>query len=166
MAGPARLERADAIVVLGRGGVDADQVLTNRSLRRTLRGVELYQNGLAPLLVVSGSAGEAAARAELARGFGVPPDALLRVSGPQTTREEGATLAAALGPRGIRRVLLVADPIDMPRARALLERAGFTVFPAPTAATGPGQPEGRLSLLREMGLELGGWLYYRLAGYL
>jgi len=34
MAGVARLEPSDAIVVLGRGGADSDGILTNRSLRR------------------------------------------------------------------------------------------------------------------------------------
>ena len=37
MAGSPRLEPADAIVVLGRGGADSDHVLTNRSLRRLMR---------------------------------------------------------------------------------------------------------------------------------
>ena len=62
--------------------------------------------------------------------------------------------------------LNVADPIDMPRARAVMERAGFTVLPAPTAATGPSDPQSRLGLLRDIVSELAGWMYYRLAGVL
>jgi uncharacterized SAM-binding protein YcdF (DUF218 family) len=166
MAGAARLEPADAIVVLGRGGADADGVLTNRSLRRTLRGIDLYRERLAPILVFSGSSGETAARAELAQGFGVPVQAILRAPAATSTREEAARLRSLLDPRGIRRVLLVADPIDMPRARASMERAGFTVLPAPTAASGPGDPGSRLNLLREIAVELFGWLYYRLLGFL
>ena len=38
----------------------------------------------------------------------------------------------ALIRRGLRTVLLVTDAIHMRRARALFERAGFTVRPAPT----------------------------------
>jgi uncharacterized SAM-binding protein YcdF (DUF218 family) len=86
MAGPAALEPADAIVVLGRGGADSDGVLTNRSLRRTLHGIGLYGDGLAPLLVLSGSAEETHARARLAQGLGVPPGAILRVASTNTTR--------------------------------------------------------------------------------
>lgn len=164
MAGTARLERADAIVVLGRGGADTDGVLTNRSLRRVLHGVGLYREALAPRLVLSGSADEIEARSSLARGLGVPAAAMLSAGPAHTTREEADRLRRLLLPLGHRRILLVADPIDMPRARATMEGAGFTVLPAPTAATGPSQPEARLGLLRDILIELAGWAYYRLAG--
>jgi uncharacterized SAM-binding protein YcdF (DUF218 family) len=166
MAGLATLEPADAIVVLGRGGADTDGVLTNRSLRRTLHGIGLYGDGLAPVLVLSGSAEETHARARLAQGLGVPFGAILRVASTNTTKGEAEQLRRLLLPLGRRRILLVADPIDMPRARAVMERTGFTVLPAPTAATGPSDPESRLRLLRDIFSELAGWIYYRLAGAL
>ena len=166
MAGRATLEPADAIVVLGRGGADTDGVLTNRSLRRTLLGIGLYGDGLAPALVFSGSTEETQARARLALGLGVPAGAILRVAATHTTKGEAEALRRLLLPLGRRRILLVADPIDMPRARAVMERAGFTVLPAPTAATGPSDPQSRLGLLRDIVSELAGWLYYRLAGVL
>ena len=166
MAGVAMLEPADAIVVLGRGGADTDGVLTNRSLRRTLHGIGLYGEGLAPVLVLSGSAEETDARARLAQGLGVPPGAILRVASTNTTKGEADQLGRLLLPLGRRRILLVADPIDIPRARAVMERAGFTVLPAPTAATGPSDPESRLRLVRDIVSELAGWIYYRLAGAL
>jgi uncharacterized SAM-binding protein YcdF (DUF218 family) len=166
MAGLALLEPADAIVVLGRGGADTDGVLTNRSLRRTLYGIGLYGDGLAPVLVLSGSAEETHARARLAQGLGVPSGAILRAASTNTTKGEAEQLRRLLLPLGRRRILLVADPIDMPRARAVMERAGFTVLPAPTAATGPSNPEARLGLLRDILSELAGWMYYRLAGAL
>jgi uncharacterized SAM-binding protein YcdF (DUF218 family) len=166
MAGMSVLAPADAIVVLGRGGADTDGVLTNRSLRRTLDGIGLYGDGLAPVLVLSGSADETAARARLAQGLGVPSAAILRTSSAKTTRGEAEEIRRLLLPLGRRRILLVADPIDMPRARAVMERAGFTVLPAPTAATGPSDPESRLGLLRDILSELAGWTYYRLTGAL
>ena len=164
MAGAAMLEPADAIVVLGRGGADTDGVLTNRSLRRTLYGIDLYGGGLAPVLVLSGSTEETGARARLAQGLGVPSEAILRTALTNTTRGEAEEISRLLLPAGRRRILLVADPIDMPRARAVMERAGFTVLPAPTAATGPSDPGSRLALLRDIVSELTGWIYYRLAG--
>jgi uncharacterized SAM-binding protein YcdF (DUF218 family) len=166
LGGPGRLEPADAIVVLGRGGADTDGVLTNRSLRRALHGVELYQRGLAPLLVFSGSPGEVEARGGLARALGVPAGALALGVEARTTQDEAARAAALLGPRGVKRVLLVADPVDMPRGRRLFARAGFTVLPAPTAATGPSGPEARLNLLREIAVEAAGSSYYWLLGRL
>jgi uncharacterized SAM-binding protein YcdF (DUF218 family) len=166
MAGSPTLEQSDAIIVLGRGGADTDGVLTNRSLRRVLRGVDLYGDGLAPLLVLSGSAEEIRARATLVRGFGVPAAAIVSGGPAYTSVEEAEQLRRLLLPLGKRRILLVADPIDMPRGRALMERAGFIVFPAPTAASGPSQPESRLRLGRDIIIELSAWAYYRLSGSL
>ena len=164
MAGPPAIEPADAIVVVARGGADTDGVLTNRSLRRTLVGIELHRGGLAPVLVFSGGDDEIDARTRLARGLGVPADRLVAARGARTTRQEADVLAELLVPKGIRRVLVVADPIDMPRTRRVLERRGFAVLPAPTASSGPGDPEGRLSLLRDLCVELTAWGYNRLAG--
>jgi uncharacterized SAM-binding protein YcdF (DUF218 family) len=166
MAGTARIEPADAIVVLGRGGADSDGVLTNRSLRRLMHGIELYRERLAPLLVLSGTGEETGARAVLAEGLGVPATVIMQVGSVHTTREEAERIGELLLPGGRRRILLVGDPIDMPRARAVMERAGFTVLPAPTAATGPSLPEGRLGLLRDIATELGGLAYYRITGRL
>jgi uncharacterized SAM-binding protein YcdF (DUF218 family) len=166
MAGVARLEPSDAIVVLGRGGADSDGILTNRSLRRVVRGIDLYRQGLAPLLVFSGSLEETRGRANVARALGVPGPAILSAPPARTTREEAEEIRKLLLPLGKKSVLLVSDPIDMPRARAMMERAGFTVRPAPTAASGPSQPEARLGLVRELLIELAAWTFYRVTGAL
>ncbi len=166
MAGVARLEPSDAIVVLGRGGADSDGILTNRSLRRVVRGIDLYRQGLAPLLVFSGSLEETRGRGNVARALGVPGPAILSAPPARTTREEAEEIRKLLLPLGKKSVLLVSDPIDMPRARALMERAGFTVRPAPTAASGPSQPEARLGLVRELLIELAAWTFYRVTGAL
>ena len=166
MAGVADVGPSDAIVVMGRGGADTDGVLTNRSLRRVIRGISLYEGAFAPLLVLSGSADETRSRMALAQGLGVPGSAILMASQAHTTREEAEQLGKLLLPLGRRRILLVADPIDMPRSRALMERAGFVVRPAPTAAGGPSNPEARLGLVRDIAIELTAWAYYRLRGIL
>ena len=166
MAGIADVGPSDAIVVMGRGGADTDGVLTNRSLRRVFLGISLYEGSHAPLLVLSGSADEVRSRMALARGLGVPETAILTVSHAHTTTEEAEQLGKLLLPLGRRRILLVADPIDMPRSRALMERGGFVVRPAPTAAGGPSNPESRLGLVRDIAIELTAWAYYRLTGAL
>ena len=148
------------------GGADTDGVLTNRSLRRVIRGISLYEGAFAPLLVLSGSADETRSRMALAQGLGVPGSAILTAGQAHTTREEAEQLGELLLPLGRRRILLVADPIDMPRSRALMERAGFVVRPAPTAAGGPSNPEARLGLVRDIAIELTAWAYYRLRGLL
>lgn len=166
MAGPVELRPAQAIVVPGRGGADPDEVLTNASLRRTLRAIALQKRSLSPLIVFSGSNGEIDARVRLARGLGIDAESLLPAYGASTTREEATLLARLLKPRGVQQILLVVDPSDMPRTRALFERSGFTVLGAHTGSGGPTDPESRLRLLRELGIELSAWCYYRLRGWL
>lgn len=166
MAGPAELRPAQAIVVPGRGGADTDEVLTNASLRRTLRAISLQRRGLSPLIVFTGNDAEIDARLRLARGLGIPDESLLPAYGAHTTREEAVLLESLLKPRGVQDILLVVDPIDMPRTRALFKRSGFTVLGAHTGGGGPTDPESRLHLLRELGIELSAWCYYRLRGWL
>jgi uncharacterized SAM-binding protein YcdF (DUF218 family) len=166
MAGQAHIVPSDAIVVMGRGGADSDGVLTNRSLRRLLLGVDLYNGALAPVLVLSGSAPETEARKALAREMGVPDKAILVSAKARTTREEASEIHRLLLPLGRQRILLVADPIDMPRTRVLMERSGFEVHPVPTASSGPSTPESRLGLCRDIAIELSAWAYYRLSGAL
>lgn len=166
MAGPIELQPAQAIVVPGRGGADADEVLTNASLRRTFRAIALQKKGLSPLIVFSGDRLEIDARVRLARGLGIAAESLLPAYGAYTTREEAALIEGLLKRRGVERILLVADSIDMPRARALFEARGFTVLGAQTWDGGPSDPESRLHLLREIGIELSAWCYYRLRGWI
>jgi uncharacterized SAM-binding protein YcdF (DUF218 family) len=168
---PAQLVPAEAIVMLA-GGVNAQGVLNESSLRLTLHGILLYRQGFAPRLVFSGPANkqgvvEAEIRAEMARQLGIAPTAILTESRVHTTREEAARLAGLLQPLGIRTILLVTNQEHMPRSQPLFEHVGFTVHPAPvdtlSQAAGPG---ARLQLTRQVLQEFLARLYYRLAGYL
>src|SRR5262249_43048353 len=153
MAGTPTLEASDAIVVLGRGGADADGVLTNRSLRRVLTGISLYDRALAPVLVLSGSKAETDARRILARGLGVPDSAILTGHQARNTGEAPQEIKRLLLPLGRSRILLFADPFAVPPASPLRKQAGFVVPPAPTASSGPSSPESRLSLARDLTIE-------------
>jgi uncharacterized SAM-binding protein YcdF (DUF218 family) len=162
------VEPAEAIVVLGGGGDGLDDGLpTNRSLRRALEGILLYREGLAPLLVFSGSRAEIESRVRLARRLGVPPTALVRLPGSRTTREEAMRLQALAGPTAVRKILLVTDASHMLRARRLFEQARFDALPVPVGGTVRAEPspEARLSLVRDLFQELVARLYYRIAGY-
>jgi uncharacterized SAM-binding protein YcdF (DUF218 family) len=164
---------AGAIVVLGGGGVRDDGSLSDTSLQRTLRGLELYQAGLAPLLVLAGPRSpsghvEAEVRAALARRCGVPEAALLAAPEGRTTFEEAVAVARRLQPRGIRRVILVVDAEGMRRAAGAFERQGFEVRPAPVGdvpALAAG-PEDRLAVVRRVLIEALALAYYHVAGYL
>jgi uncharacterized SAM-binding protein YcdF (DUF218 family) len=172
MSLPARLEPADAIVVLG-AGVRRDGTLSNSSLRRTIRGIDLYRRGLANTVVFTGPRNrtgyaEAEVRAALAMQVGIPSTAMVLDTTARTTREEAEHVAALLRERRGSRILLVADVEGMRRATAVFERVGFNVLPVPTAdpSAVEGAPGARLVLTREIFMELLALVYYRTAGYI
>ena len=172
MAPTRRSEPAQAIVVLGAGGVAASGALTDTSMRGAMDGIVLYQKGLAPLVVFSGSPegnpkGEAEARADIARSCGVPASAIVTSSRARTTNEEAQQIHPLLESRAIRKIMLVADTPGMERAMRVFERIGFDVVPAPWTEVLDfgGFPEDRLSLLRQVAMELIAHVYYRVAGY-
>jgi uncharacterized SAM-binding protein YcdF (DUF218 family) len=171
---PAReLGPAEAVVVLGRGGVNERGELVEASLLGLMEGIDLYRHRLAPLLVLSGSPfgtrwTEAGRRADVARECGISGQAIITMSSARTTRDEALGARALLAPRGIRRIILVTDGQAMGRAMLLFERAGFDVIPsygAPVLEWG-GTPEARLGVMRQVVIETVARLYYRLAGYL
>lgn len=162
------LHEADAVVVLGGGGIHWDGQLSEASLRRVRHGIGLFQQGLAPLLVLSGSRGETAARAELARSVGITPHSIIIEDRARTTREEALRLAEILHPLGLRSLLLVVDAQGSRRAAAVFTALGFDVLPAPAEdiSGAPDTPAGRLQLMRRVVLEAMAYAYYVMVGYL
>lgn len=159
---------AEAIVVLA-SYVHPDGTLGDSSLRRALEGIRLQRQGLAPRLMFLGLYSEPEARARLAVDLGVDRQAILTEKGEPTTRGEAARMREVLGRRlGVRTILLVTDVTHMRRARALFERAGFTVRPAPTeqGLLVSASHEDRLRLSRAIGQELVALGYHKLFGYL
>jgi uncharacterized SAM-binding protein YcdF (DUF218 family) len=162
---------ADAIVALA-ARAHADGTLSDDSLRRLVRALELYAEGRAPLLVLSGAppraeADEAGIRARLARRLGVPAGALLTLSRPaRTTDEEARLTAALLGARGLERVLVVTDWTHAARARGAFRRAGLDARVAVTArvADAAETPGERAALAWACVREVLARVYYRLAG--
>jgi uncharacterized SAM-binding protein YcdF (DUF218 family) len=167
-----RLEPADAVVALG-GEVGPGAALLGSSLQRAMMAIVLERRGLAPLLVFTGAtlpdgSQEVEVRADLAWSLGVPRERIVTVTGARNTREEALRVAAALGPRGAQRILLVTDELHLVRARRLFEQAGLQVLPAPTgehldAAEGP---SARVALALRLCREGLARIYYRVAGYL
>jgi uncharacterized SAM-binding protein YcdF (DUF218 family) len=163
---PSKIERADAIVVLG-ASVYRDGTLSESSLRRTVQGLVLYHQGWAPLLVLSGpsyqgSPKEAEVRASLTRQLRVPEQAILVETQAKTTAEEAVNISVKLRQRGVRSILLVSNSVHLARAVPRFEKMGLRVFPvaADDIHWGTDAPDKRLILmvytLREM---VGRWLY-------
>src|SRR5262245_559665 len=171
LSGAPDLVHSDAIVVLA-GWVSGSGLLSLESQRRTNRGIELYQRGLAPILVLLGGSSEggpneADVRAEQARRHGIPESAILTETRVHTTREEAARVQVLLQSRGVRSILLVSNGGHFLKARPLFERVGFKVHPVPSDTFDESDsPESRIALMRTLTGELLGWLYYRIAGYI
>ena len=166
---PAELRPADAIVVLG-AGVTPDGMLSGNSLRRTVYGVRLFRDRLAPRLVMLGAEHEgvveAEVRARLAVELGVPAAAIDVEPGGHTTRAEAALVARRLAGARPPTILLVTNVHHMPRARLLFERAGMVVAPAPVPedSSRVERPQHRISLALTLAQELLARAYNRLAG--
>ena len=127
---------ASAIVVLG-----AAQYVGHPSpvLRARLdHAVVLWHRGLAPTLIVTGGRGdgdttsEAAVSRRYALQHGVPASAILMENRGRTTSQSMDGVAALLGDRKRKDVLLVSDPFHMFRLVILARRHGLEPFASPT----------------------------------
>jgi uncharacterized SAM-binding protein YcdF (DUF218 family) len=164
---------ADAIVVLA-ASLLAGGSLSDESMRRAIAGIELYKQGLAPLLVFSGRGRqdeplhtEAEQRSLMAQAVGMPVDVILKEETANTTREEAVRISRLLVHRGLRKILLVTDSLHLRRAKLVFENAGLEVFPAPSddyssSLVSSGDRLWLASRIVEEGAALA---YYRLAGY-
>jgi len=145
---PAEAPAGDVIVVLGGGTHGADYprptVEVNGAADRVLYAMRLYQQGVAPALLVSGGYIEwlndnpvspAEDMAEIMTTFGIPAEDIWLQPRSQNTREDALYCAEMLRERGIDRVLLVTSAMHMPRSVALFEAQGLEVVPLPTDFT-------------------------------
>lgn len=151
---------ADAIVVFGARAY-ADGRMSTALHDRARTGVDLYQAGLAPLLVFSGGPGdgdvhetEAMRRYAVARG--VPEAAILRDEDGLSTQHTVDNTAPRFQERGQTRILAVSQFYHLPRIKLAYLRAGLDVYTVPAEPSAPlyGLP---WFMLREVG---GFWLYY------
>jgi uncharacterized SAM-binding protein YcdF (DUF218 family) len=167
IAVPEAIQPSDAIVVLGAGMIHTG-ALREESMRRIVHGMELYQQGLAPLLIVLGNSSEIELRSRLARNMGIPASAIRTIETNTTTREEASRTAELLREHNGHRILLVTESLHMRRAKVLFEHEGFEVWPAVSRSYSSGIffPGDRLWLAMRVGQEFTALLYYRLAGYI
>ncbi len=138
---PVTLTPADAIVVLGnRPPRGPDGSVAPETARRVRRGVALFDEGLAPRLVVTGGPApgggtEAEVMSAYARSLGVPAGAILEERASRDTVENARLsfdLLCPPGARCLRRVIVVTSPYHLRRARRLFACAGFEVQAAST----------------------------------
>lgn len=141
------LRSADAILVLGAAQWNGRPSPVLRA--RLEHALALYEQGLAPTVVLTGGVGEGdtVSEGEVARRYmrdaGVPESALLVERRGLTSAESMGAAAALMRERGLRSALLVSDPFHMLRLEALARRAGIDGLRAPVPAS-PIAKGGRL----------------------
>ena len=124
-------EPADAIVILG-ARVDPDGTASSDLMSRTYHAMDLYQAGMAPVVICAGGVGgdRLAAGAVACRfaqqELGLPADRALVVQDADawTTADEAAVVADLMQAHGLRSAILVSHPLHLYRARWLFESPG------------------------------------------
>ena len=140
--GSARGTGAQAIVVLGGGRIsdapeyDGNDIPSIQALTRLYYAARLQRESGLPLLTTGGmpdgaAVSEAAIMARVLREEFSRPVAWME-GRSNTTAENAQFSAPILRQAGVRRILLVTDAIHMPRSRAVFEKTGLAVIPAPT----------------------------------
>jgi uncharacterized SAM-binding protein YcdF (DUF218 family) len=108
-------------------------------LKRCLHAAHLYDQGPPCLVLVSGGKVDpddpgptcAPVMADFLGRLGVKRSDLLLEEEARTTHENAVECAKVLRARGIRRVILVVDAVDMFRAAGCLRQQGIEVLPSP-----------------------------------
>lgn len=125
---------ADAIMVLSAGTND-DGTISPSAVDRLLSGLDLYNRGIAPVLMVSREAyfvygHVVTSRADQERIISLLPDAMSHVvvAGiTHSTRDEAMRVRDVFRARGWKRIVLVTSPFHTRRACATFEKAGVVV---------------------------------------
>jgi uncharacterized SAM-binding protein YcdF (DUF218 family) len=141
---PEVIPSSEVIVLLGGGTEPAvyprSGVEINGAGERILYTAQLYKEGKAPLILLSGgeitwlsdgSATPAQDMAQILNSLGVPSQALIIEDKSRNTYENALYAKELLSARGIKTILLVTSAMHMPRAVALFEEQGFDVIPLP-----------------------------------
>jgi len=127
---------SDAIIVLGAAEYDGrpSPVLA----ARLDHAIQLYRDGIAPVIVVTGGREpgdrftEAGASADYLHKHSVPDTAILRETTGRTSWESLEAAARFLEDRHMGRVVLVSDPYHSERIKAIAHEVGLDAVTSPT----------------------------------
>jgi len=126
---------ADVILVLGSAVWPHEQ--PSPSLRaRTERAIELYQQGYAPQLLLSGGLGryppeEAEVMRRLAVEAGIPQEALILDMEAHSTWESMEKARDIMEQEGWQTAIIVSDPFHIERSLLMAGDAGFAAYGSP-----------------------------------
>ena len=141
---PTEIPSGQVLVVLGGGTEPASPPRTTVEINgagdRVLYAAELYREGKAPFILLSGgdiewlSSGSTTPAQDMAAllvQMGVPESALWLENESKNTYENALYAKEFLDEQNINQILLVTSAMHMPRAVALFEKQGFEVTPLP-----------------------------------
>lgn len=131
---------ADAICVFGAAEYDGRPSPVFRA--RLDHAFELYQSGIAPLIITLGGAGgdeysEGSVGREYLMSRGVPEQAIIAETESRNTEESARRVAVIARANGLRRLVIVSDGTHLFRIHAICAADGLDVLtsPRPQAAT-------------------------------
>lgn len=160
----------DAILVMGAAQYNGDpsEVLE----ARLDHALELYRQGLAPVIIVTGGnqPGDAYTEAGTSEQYlidrGVPPDAILMEDMGRDTWASMQNAATVAADRDIDTVLVVSDGFHLFRSERMAEAVGFDAYSSPTPGS-PIEPWSGIEfsyVIRETGaviVQIPDWLFSR-----
>lgn len=136
---PAR--KADVIVIFGAAQYAGHPSPVYKA--RLDHGFELFEKGMAPVVITTGGAGQDPEFSEggVGRDYllhrGVPEQALIAETQGSDTAQSAARIANIMRENGMRSCIAVSDAYHVFRIRALLEREGIVVQVAPRPESRP-----------------------------
>lgn len=130
---------ADAAIVLGAAVWTAQVSAVFRE--RINHGIDLYRNGKVRKIIFTGGQGnpgeptESSAARQYALQRGIPASDILIEEQSHTTYENILYAKQLADSHGIKKVLIVSDPLHMKRAVAMATDVGLVAEPSPTPST-------------------------------
>lgn len=131
------IRQADAIVVLGAAQYNGRPSPVLQA--RLDHALDLYDRGLAPVLIFTGGTGvgDTVSEAEVSRRYamnhGVPSSAIMTERDGRTSAQSVRAAAALMESAGLRHALFVSDSYHMMRLEVLARRSHIVPYRAPAA---------------------------------
>lgn len=169
---------ADAVMVLS-AGVNEDGTISHPAMDQLIKGMELVNRGIAPLLVVTRetyiiNGRLVTSQRDQERIVSLTPGGVSRLVSAgvtHSTHDEAVRALALVRARNWTRIVLVTSPLHTRRACATFEKVGVVVSCTPSNTRGfalgaLGSPMDRVRAFQGWLYELAGTLRYRQLGYI
>jgi uncharacterized SAM-binding protein YcdF (DUF218 family) len=129
---------SDAIAVLGAAEYDGQPSPVFRA--RLDHARELYNRGIAPLIIVLGGTGgdeysEGAVGRDYLMSFGIPESAIIAETQSRNTEEQAHRIAVIARANGLRRLVVVSDATHLFRIHEICAADGLDVLTSPRVRT-------------------------------